>query len=260
MKDFLKEIITEAGKLSLDYRCRLSSLKVTRKSKNDIVSEADIAVEKYLIAQIRRRYPDHAIHGEESGDIAGKEYRWIIDPIDGTTSFVHGQPFYSVSIAIEKNGELILAAVNAPALKELFEARKGHGAFLNNKPIQVSKTATLSDSVLSTGFACIRFGLKHNNLPYFNKILPVLRDVRRFGSAAVDLCYTACGRLEGFWELNLQTHDVAAGFLILSEAGGTYSDFTGTQKNLYKEVIGTNGLIHDEVVKMFSSIKAHKRL
>lgn len=255
MKDFLKDIISEAGKISLDYRSHLSSLEVTRKSKNDIVSEADIAVEKYLIEQIRRRYPDHGIHGEESGDIAGREYRWIIDPIDGTTSFVHGQPFYSVSIAVEKNGELILGAVNAPALKELFEARKGCGAFLNNKPIQVSKTDKLSDSVLSTGFACIRFGLEHNNLPYFNTILPKLRDVRRFGSAAVDLCYTACGRLEGFWELNLQPHDVAAGFLILSEAGGIYSDFTGTQDNLFKETLGTNGAIHDDVVKMFTSIK-----
>lgn len=259
MKDFLKKIITEAGNISLDYRCHLSSLEVTRKSKNDIVSEADIAVEKYLIAQIRKQYPDHAIHGEESGDMEGSQYRWIIDPIDGTTSFVHGQPFYSVSIAVEKNGELILAAVNAPALKELFEARKGYGAFLNNKPICVSKTDKLSDSVLSTGFACIRFGLKHNNLPYFNKIVPQLRDVRRFGSAAIDLCYTACGRLEGFWELNLQPHDVAAGFLILSEAGGKYSDFSGTQDNIFKEILGTNGAIHDEVVKMFTSIKKRRK-
>lgn len=259
MKDFLKEIITEAGKMSLEYRCRLSSLEVTRKSKNDIVSEADIAVEKYLIGEIRQRYPDHGVHGEESGDIAGREYRWVIDPIDGTTSFVHGQPFYSVSIAVEKNGELILAAVNAPALKELFEAQKGYGAFLNNKPIQVSKENKLSDSVLSTGFACIRFGLEHNNLPYFNTILPQLRDVRRYGSAAIDLCYTACGRLEGFWELNLQPHDVAAGFLILSEAGGVYSDFTGTQENIYSEILGTNGLIHEEVVNMFSSIKKGRK-
>ena len=256
MKDFLKSIITRAGEMSLDYRCRLASLEVRRKSQNDLVSEADLAVEKYLVEQIKNRFGDHAIHGEESGDIEGSEYRWIIDPIDGTTSFIHGQPYYSVSIAVEKAGKVILAAVNAPVLDELYEAQLGKGATLNGKGIAVSQTSAVGDSVMATGFACLRFDQKLNNLPFFSQLVPKLRDVRRYGSAAIDLCYTACGRLEGFWELNLQIHDVAAGFLILSEAGGRYSDFAGDKDNLYHEVLGTNGRIHDEICELFSSVKS----
>jgi myo-inositol-1(or 4)-monophosphatase len=256
VKDFLKSIITRAGEISLDYRSRLASLEVRKKSRNDLVSEADIAVERYLIEQIRKRFGDHAIHGEESGDIAGSEYRWIIDPIDGTTSFIHGQPYYSVSIALEKAGEVILAAVNAPVLGELYEAQLGKGATLNGEMITVSQTSAVGDSVMATGFACLRFDKKLNNLPFFSELVPRLRDVRRYGSAAIDLCYTACGRLEGFWELNLQVHDVAAGFLILSEAGGKYSDFAGAQDKLYREVLGTNGGIHDEICRLFSAVKS----
>ena len=242
--------------MSLDYRSQLASLQVARKSRNDLVSQADIAIEKYLIAQIMDRYPDHAIHGEESGDIAGNEYRWIIDPIDGTTSFIHGQPYYSISIALEKAGDVILAAVNAPVLNELYQAEKGKGATLNGNTIRVSETATLNDSVLATGFACLRFDHQLNNRPFFNRLVPELRDVRRYGSAAIDLCYTACGRLEGFWELNLQIHDVAAGFLILSEAGGRHSNFAGNPDNSCQEVLGTNGRIHDEICELFTSVKA----
>jgi len=259
-KSFLKDIIIQAGKMSLDYRRRLPSLEITRKSENDLVSEADLAIEKFLVEKIKKRYADHAIHGEEGGDISGGDYRWIIDPIDGTTSFIHGQPYYSISIAVEKKGQVILAAVNAPVLGELYEAQKGAGAFLNGRPIHVSGAKTLNDSVMATGFACIRFAQKINNLPFFNELICRLRDVRRYGSAAIDLCYTACGRLEGFWELNLQVHDVAAGFLILAEAGGRYSDFSGDQDNLYAEVLGTNGLIHDEVCKLFSSVKQRLEL
>lgn len=240
--------------MSLDYRSRLKTLEVSHKSRNDLVSEADVAIEKFLVEQIRQAYPGHAIRGEESGDVAGSEYCWIIDPIDGTTSFVHGQPYYSVSIAVEKAGAYALAAVNAPAMGELYEAQAGGGARLNDEPIHVSATAELSDSVMATGFACIRFDQTRNNLAYFNALVPRLRDVRRYGSAALDLCYTACGRMEGFWELHLKIFDVAAGFLILSEAGGRWGDFAGTPRGVCEEVLATNGLIHEQVMHLFASV------
>lgn len=256
MENFLKDIIIEAGKITLAYRDKFKDLKVNRKSPKDLVTEADVAAEKYIVAKIKEAYPKHSIFGEESGQHTGNEYRWIIDPIDGTTSFVHHQPFYAVSIALEKAGELILAAVNAPALGELFQAQKGKGATLNSQQIQVSKSQSLSESVLATGFACLRSNLAHNNLPYFNKIAPIVRDVRRFGSAAIDLCYVAAGRTDGFWELNLQIYDIAAGMLILNEAGGKVTDFSDQPIKDSFEIVATNSLIHKELTTILSKVKS----
>lgn len=255
MREFLEAIITRAGQIALEHKARLADVRVDRKSSKDLVTEADVAVERYLVEQIRQRFPDHAIVGEETGTHAGGAFRWIIDPIDGTTSFVHDQPFFSNSVALEKDGQLILAAVNAPALGELFIAEKGAGAALNGKPIRVSNADQLIDCVLGTGFACLRANLAHNNLPYFNRIAPIVRGVRRFGSAAVDLCYVACGRLDGFWELNLQLYDVAAGRLILTEAGGTFTDFAGKTENLLRENLATNGRIHNELSAMLMEVQ-----
>jgi len=256
LENFLKDVITEAGRISLEYRDKLDDLKVSRKSPKDLVTEADVAVEKYIVAKIEQAYPGHAIIGEESGQHSGNEYRWIIDPIDGTTSFVHHQPFYSVSIALEKDGELILSAVNAPVLGELFEAGKGKGATLNGKQIHVSQSKSLSESVLGTGFACLRSDLAHNNLPYFNRIAPLARGVRRFGSAAVDMCYVAAGRMDAFWELNLNIYDVAAGILILNEAGGRVTDFTGQPIDNCSEIVATNSHIHKELTSILSEVKS----
>ena len=244
--------------MSLEYRGRLKTLEVSHKSRNDLVSEADVAVERYIVEQIRGAYPEHAIDGEEGvdgGKTGGGEYRWIIDPIDGTTSFVHGQPYYSISIAVEKGGEYVLAAVNAPAMGELYEAQAGGGARVNGEPIRVSSTARIADSVMATGFACVRFDQARNNLAYFSAMVQRLRDVRRYGSAALDLCYTACGRLEGFWELHLKIYDVAAGFLILSEAGGRWGDFSGRKEGVCEEVLATNGAIHEEVMNLLASVR-----
>ena len=254
LKRFLRDIIAEAGRISLAYRARLDGLVVHHKLEKDLVTEADVAVEQFLVDAIRKRYPDHAILGEEGGEQQGVAFRWVIDPIDGTTSFIHGHPFYSVSIAVEHDGRTILAAVNAPVLDELFEAQMGSGATLNGKPVRVSRRSSLADSVLATGFACIRRGSAETNLPYFNRLLPAIRDVRRHGSAAVDLGYVACGRLEGFWELDLKIYDVAAGFLILTEAGGRYSDFGGGTANLYDQILATNGLIHEQVMDIFGQV------
>ena len=255
MYNFLKSIITEAGEIALEHKSRLADVQVNRKSAKDLVTEADVAVENYLVAQIQQAYPDHAVLGEESGAHAGGDYRWIIDPIDGTTSFVHDQPFFSTSIALEHNGEIVLAAVNAPVLGELFMAEKGSGATLNGKPIHVSTRKTLGDCVLGTGFACVRENLPHNNLPYFNRLAPIIRGVRRYGSAAIDMAYVACGRLDGFWELNLKIYDMAAGLLIVQEAGGTVTDFSGDMENLPAEVLATNTQIHNEMSRILTETK-----
>jgi myo-inositol-1(or 4)-monophosphatase len=255
MKSFLKTIMTEAGRIATEHKSRLSTMRVDRKSDKDLVTAADVAVEQYLVEQIQMHCPEHAILGEESGTHAGNEYRWVIDPIDGTTSFVHDQPFFGISVALEHNGEPILAAVNAPALGELFMAERGKGATLNDKPIHVSGRDKLSDCVLGTGFACVRQNLEHNNLPYFNRIVPVIRGIRRYGSAAIDLSYVACGRLDGFWELNLHIYDIAAGMLIVKEAGGLVTDFAGKTDNQPFETLAANGNIHAELSAMLMKVK-----
>jgi myo-inositol-1(or 4)-monophosphatase len=253
MKDFLREIVLAAGAMSLDYRSRLGELEVNHKSRKDMVSEADIALEEYLVGRIKEQYPDHAILGEESGSHAGSGgWRWIIDPIDGTTSFVRGQAYYSISVGVEKDGEFVLGAVYAPVLDELFTAEKGGGAFLNGEPISVSNETELVGCIMATGFACMRYDEKHNNMPYFAKVMPQIADIRRCGSAAVDMCYVACGRFDGFWELNLNIYDLAAGILIAKEAGATISDFSGSPVSDYKEILCTNGRVHDLMVDVLS--------
>jgi len=256
MKSFLKDLVIRAGELSLDHKARLSEVQFNSKGTvKDLVSEADIAVENFLIEKIQNRYPDHAICCEESGTHAGSEYRWIIDPIDGTTSFVHGLPFYSISIALEHNGQTILGAVFAPVLKELFIAEKGKGATLNGHPIRVSNRTALSDCVCTTGFACLRSNLERNNLPLFARIAPKLRGLRILGSAAVDLCYIACGRTDGGWELNLNIYDLAAGMLMVTEAGGRASDFSGGTDNLPGEILASNGRIHNQLSNILMNKK-----
>lgn len=255
MNDFLRHIVMEAGRMSLDFRSRLASVQINKKAPKNMVSEADVAVEQFLVGQIRQRYPDHAILGEESGSQTGSgQYRWIIDPIDGTNSFLHQQPFFSTSIAMEKDGQVILGAVYAPVLGELFLAERGKGASLNGSPIHVSKENRLIDCVMGTGFACMRDGLPRNNLPYLGAVLPKIRDVRRYGSVAVDLCYVACGRLDGFWELNLQLYDIAAGLLICTEAGGTITTFLGAQQPIGQELVATNGHIHKDLVALLTQV------
>jgi myo-inositol-1(or 4)-monophosphatase len=256
LQDFLSKIILEAGKLSLTYRDRLDNITFEHKSEKDIVTEADKAVELFIIKSIHEVFPDHSILGEETGvHLGSSDYRWIIDPIDGTISFLYGQPFYSISIALEKNGILQQGAVFAPVMNELFQAKRGEGATLNGKSIATSTRPTLSKSVLATGFACVRAGAKRNNLPYLGLLLPKILGVRRFGSAAMDMCYVACGRFDGFWELNLNIYDIAAGQLILQEAGGVVTDFKGNPiKEDCKEIVSVNAFIGDELRAVFAII------
>ncbi len=255
MNEFLENLAREAGERLLDYFKRIDQLAIDHKSERDLVTEADRALESFLVERILARYPDHSINGEESGRHAGSEMCWVIDPIDGTASFVHGQPYFSISIAVQEHGRTVSGCVYAPVMDELFLASRGSGATRNGQPIAVSGRGRLIDSMMATGFACIRSDLKRNNLPYFSALLPRLRDVRRYGSAALDLCYVACGRLEGFWELNLHDYDVAAGILILEEAGGLFTDFDGGSENIYAENLGTNRAIHKEVVQLFREVE-----
>jgi len=251
---FLREMILQAGQIAVEYRKKLETLHVSRKAMRDDVTEADIAVEKYIVEQIRLRFPEHAIYGEESGQTDGNEYRWVIDPIDGTTSFLHGQPFYSVSIGLEYQGDAVLGAVYQPSMNELFEAVQNGPATLNGQAIHVSQQEELSECVMGTGFACLRLADACINLACLNYILPQIRDVRRCGSAAMDLCYVACGRFDGFWEFNLNPYDISAGAFIAERAGARVSDMRGTRDGLPKQILCTNGKVHADMLKLFEAV------
>ena len=241
MISFLIEMITQAGRICLEEQDCLTPEDFEFKGAKDLVTRIDKAVEDYIIQTIQARFPDHGIFGEESGrQNTSNPFQWIIDPIDGTTSFAHGQPFYAVSICLEERGIPQVSAVYAPALNQLFHGEVGKGAFLNNQPIGVSATTSLEKSVMATGFACLRSGLEENNLRHFNRIVPQLRDIRRFGSAAIDLCYTACGKVDGFWEMNLNPYDIAAGAHIVKLAGGDVTDFKGGNSYPEQGIIAAN--------------------
>ncbi len=250
MKDFIVKVAREAGELALSYRKDIDAIRMVRKrTEKDLVTEADQAVEAYIRRQVEERYPGHAFTGEEQGSTGESDYRWIVDPIDGTISFFHGQHFFSVSIALVHKGETTLAAVYAPALDELFFAEKGKGAFLNGNRISVSSTREVKDAVAATGFCCIRDGKETDSMEIFARMVPVLRDFRRSGSAALDLCHVACGRLDAYWERCLNIYDVAAGLLIVEEAGGTVTDYRGNREQIPSEIAATNGLIQKEFLK-----------
>ena len=229
MLDFIVELAELAGKESLRYFGNITSADIEGKATDkDLVSIADKAIENIIISKISERFPDHDIFGEETGH-AGKnsEYCWVIDPIDGTQSFVKNHPYYSISIALYKDGKGFAGAVCAPALGRLFYAQCGKGAFLNGKPIRVSNCASLHEAACATGFARLRENKVGPVLEKFNRILPGLRDIKRCGSAALDLAFTAAGVYDGYWEEGLQLYDIAAGVVIVQEAGGMVCDFNG---------------------------------
>ena len=242
--EYIKQIALEAGKDLCLYRGNIEQSDLKFKNDRDIVSVYDEKTEAFIIDGILKKYPEHNIFGEETGrTLKESEYCWVIDPIDGTTSFVHGQPFYSISIALQKNNETIFGLIYAPRLNEMFWAQKGQGAYLNGNRISVSKRTKLIDCVLATGFACLRAGVKNNNLEVFSRIAPELRGIRRFGSAALDLAYVSCGYIDGFWEQQLQLYDIAAGVLLVQEAGGIVVDYYGGNAFPEKGLIAGNKTI-----------------
>jgi myo-inositol-1(or 4)-monophosphatase len=217
-----------AGELMIRQLNQLEALTVTEKSRNEFVTQVDHAAEAAIIEVIRDHHPDHAILAEESGASGDHEYQWIIDPLDGTTNYVHGFPVFSVSIAVAHRGEIEHGVVYDPLRQEIFTASRGQGAQLDGRRIRVSKRAGLQQSLIGTGFPY------RANLMHIDRYLSMLRavmlesaGVRRPGSAALDLCYVAAGRIDAFWEIGLSKWDIAAGSLIIREAGGRISDFRG---------------------------------
>jgi myo-inositol-1(or 4)-monophosphatase len=217
-----------AGELMIRQLNQLEALKVTEKAKNEFVTQVDKNAEATIIEVIRDHYPDHAILAEESGAAGDHEFQWIIDPLDGTTNYVHGFPVFSVSIAVARRGEIEHGVVYDPLRQEIFSASRGGGAQLDGHRIRVSKRTSLQQSLIATGFP-YRANLKHIDryLEMLRAVMLETAGVRRPGSAALDLCYVAAGRVDAFWELGLAKWDIAAGALIIREAGGRISDFRG---------------------------------
>ena len=225
---------------------------ITKKGVIDLVTEADTASEAVIIKTIKEAYPEHAIMAEESGVHHGRDGgRWIIDPLDGTTNFAHNLNFFCVSIAFSHNDELLVGLVLNPADGELYLAAKNQGATLNKHPIHVSKTADIGESLLATGFP---YDVRQRTRPLLARLRQCLlssQGIRRLGAAALDLCYVAAGRMEGFWEEGLKPWDMAAGALIVQEAGGKVTDFNDRPFHLdQKEMLASNGLIHNDMLKL----------
>ena len=253
MLNFAVRVATEAGRLLRD---RLgTSIDIDHKGSINLVTDVDLASEKLIRETISTYYPRHQILAEEGGLAeSSSDYRWIVDPLDGTTNYAHGYPIFCVSIALEHRGEVVIGVVYDPMREEMFTAERGAGATLNNRAIRVSKTGDLMQSLLSTGFPYDIKTSKLTNLNHWENFAMNAQALRRDGAAALDLCNVACGRFDGFWELNLSPWDTAAGVLIVTEAGGRVTDFSGGAfSNYTPEVLASNGLIHDrmiEVIKM----------
>ncbi len=244
----------EAGAAQLRHYFNNPNLKTSVKSGgiNDLVTEADHASDKAIIEVIHANYPDHFILSEETGNVpTTSEYKWIIDPIDGTINFAQGIPICCVSIGIEKDGEMILGVVHAPFLNEFFFAEKGKGAILNERPIAVSNQPDLLRSCLVTGFPYSYLDSENGPLQVFERFIRKGVPVRRLGSAAIDLCWVAAGRFDGFYEHHLNAWDSAAGFLMVEEAGGKVTDFKGDHYSPYQpHICATNGIIHESLLEV----------
>jgi myo-inositol-1(or 4)-monophosphatase len=244
--DFLPgmaEVAREAGALLMDYF--VQRVKIEYKGEADLVTVADRTSEALIRDRLRQRWPGFDMLGEEGGlQDTGNDYRWYIDPLDGTTNFAHGFPVFCVSMGLDYKGERIAGVIYDPTRDELFAAEQGSGAYLNQQRIQVSQIANLAESLVATGFPSHKRH-KNPNIFFYHQITLHTHGVRRAGSAALDLCYVACGRLDGFWEFNLNPWDTAAGVLMVQEAGGRVTDFKGGPFQLdSRETLASNGLVH----------------
>lgn len=237
--------------------------QVDYKGAVNLVTDCDRYSQKIIISTLRRAFPSHGFLAEEDlHPVAGKEnYRWLIDPLDGTTNYAHGFPIFCLSAALEKDGEILIGVIYDPMRQELFQAIKGQGARLNGRRIRVSTTSSLNHSLLATGFPYDLRESPVNNLVHFENFLFCVQAIRRCGAAALDLAYVACGRFDGFWELKLNPWDVAAGSLLVEEAGGQVTDFRGGKLDLAAgEIVASNGLIHSSMIKILAKgLKAAKR-
>ncbi len=231
-----------------------TSFKIHMKGPVNPVTDIDLAAEKKIFSILRKYFPDHGILSEESAPkIGSSEYRWIIDPLDGTINFAHGLPMSAVSIGLEKSGRMIIGGIYNPMIGELFLTEKGKGATLNGRRIRVSSQTQLIKSLLVTGFPYDRQSMGDYYLKFVGAMLKNCAGIRRLGSAALDLAYVSCGRFEAFWEFNLQPWDVAAGMLMVAEAGGKVSDFYGKSIAVDSpvQVLASNGRIHSKILEKF---------
>jgi myo-inositol-1(or 4)-monophosphatase len=238
----------KAGRYILRHRKKIKTIDY--KGKTNLVTDIDRASESIIVGLLHKEFPEYSVLAEEGHNKrSGDNFKWIVDPLDGTTNYAHGFPFYSVSIALEgASGEIVLGVVYDPLHDELFAAEKGKGATLNSRTIRVSACKELKKSLLATGFVYDCDRLKQRNVDYFERFLTVSRAIRRAGSAALDLCYVACGRLDGFWEMDLKPWDISAGYLIVKEAGGKITDFGGLPFSQYKrEILASCGGIHGKM-------------
>jgi myo-inositol-1(or 4)-monophosphatase len=253
---FLANVTRSAGKTILSYfRGDFGvQIKGGGYSKSDIVTDADRASEDLILEAIQKEFPDHDIITEEtSTQLRGSRWKWFIDPLDGTVNFAHGYPVFSVSIALMEGEDLAFGMVYDPLRGECFSAIRNEGAVLNGSPIRVSRTSRLDESLVATGFPYDRATSPDNNLAEFGRVVGRVHGVRRAGSAALDLASVSCGRLDGFWELKLKPWDMAAGMLLVEEAGGRISDRRGGPTDVYTlSVAATNGHIHNELVDVLS--------
>ena len=255
----MAEIAREAGALLMTFFNQ--HVKIEYKGEADLVTIADRTSEKLIRERIRNLWPTHDILGEEQGLVdTGSDYRWYVDPLDGTTNFAHGFPVFCVSMGLEHKGSRIAGVVYDPTRNEMFAAEQGSGAYLNQQRIHVSNTEKLAEALIATGFPSQKRH-KNPNIYFYHQITLRTHGVRRAGSAALDLCYVASGRLEGFWEFNLNPWDTAAGVLIVEEAGGKVTDFHGGPFHIdSRETVASNGLVHEAVLEEFREIFAGRGL
>ncbi len=247
------EIARQAGALLLDeFR---KPTRIEYKGSADLVTAADRRSEEFIVERLHTLFPQHTVVAEEGGRReANSDYCWYVDPIDGTTNFAHGYPVFCVSLALVAGEEILVGVVHDPMRGETFHGVRGEGAWLNQQPLRVSGTARLAESLLATGFPSSK---RHEspNILYYHRFTLLSHGVRRDGSAALDLCSVACGRFDGFWELNLKPWDVAAGVLLVREAGGVVTDFSSMPYRLGgKEIAASNGLIHPELRQVFAEL------
>jgi myo-inositol-1(or 4)-monophosphatase len=243
-----RHVALEAGALLKNLLGRVN--QVAHKGETDLVTEADLQSEKLILESMGRHFPKDTIITEETGQHGAASKRvWLIDPLDGTINFAHEVPFFAVSIALQVEGETILGVVHNPCTQELFEAAKGSGAFLNQRPITVSKNSNLLDSLLATGFPYTMHQNPGAVMQRLNNLIVRGQAIRRIGSAAIDLCYVAAGRFAGYWEEDLKPWDTAAGAILVKEAGGRVTDFEGNPFTPYlKTVVASNSLIHEDML------------
>jgi myo-inositol-1(or 4)-monophosphatase len=255
----MQAMAREAGGLLMRYFRQ--HVKIEYKGDVDLVTVADRESEALILERIRGQFPTHDVMGEEGTRIeTGSEYKWYVDPLDGTTNFAHGYPVFCVSLGVERLGKRIAGVIYDPTRDEMFSAELGGGARLNDKAIHVSATANLGESMIGTGFPSQKRH-KNPNIYFYHQLTLRTHGVRRAGSAALDLCNVASGRYDGFWEFNLNPWDTAAGVLIVEEAGGRVTDFSGGEFQIAsRETVATNGLVHDALLHEFHEIFAGRGL